>query len=138
MFFISTNPIGTNTGNIRIHNTPTTTNVFCEILSGYGQSYCSAYTVPKNSAVYLDRITGSLRGSASGSLDGFFWYRDSINGGYRLRFPFELQYGSLYFDDVDYLIRVPGGVDFVPRLLFASTQNLQAKISYRVVKIEKP
>lgn len=135
-YFISNSPTTTNVGDITIRNTVTTTNVFCVISATYGQSYCSAYTVPAGSDAYLDRITGSLRGSTNGSLDGFFWYRDSTSGGFRLRFPFELQYGSLYFDDIDYLIRIPAGVDFIPRILIASTNNLQAKISYRITKIK--
>lgn len=137
MFFIASSPTATNVGDITLQNTPTTANVFCVIPAGLGQSYCSAYTVPANCEVFIDRITGSVRGSATGSLDGYFYYRDSINGGYRLRFPFELQFGTLYFDDVDYLIRVPAGVDFVPRIVLASANNLQAKISYRIVKAEK-
>jgi hypothetical protein len=133
-YFIASSATATNVGDITVRNTVTTTNVFCVIPANYGQSYCSAYTVPAGSAVYLDRITGSLRGATSGSLDGAFWYRDSTSGGFRLRFPFELQYGSLYFDDIDYLIRIPAGVDFIPRILAASANNLQAKISYRIIK----
>lgn len=133
-YFIASSATATNVGDITLRNTVTTTNVFCVIPTGYGQSYCPAYTVPANSAVYIDRITGSLRGSTSGSLDGAFYYRDSTSGGYRLRFPFELQYGSLYFDDIDYLIRIPAGVDFIPRVTASSTNNLQAKISYRIIK----
>jgi hypothetical protein len=136
-YFISSSPTATNVNTITIQNTPTTANVFCVIPTGYGQTYCSAYTVPASSAVYIDRITGSLRGSTSGSLDGAFWYRDSVNGGFRLRFPFELQYGGLYFDDIDYLIRIPAGVDFIPRVTAASTNSLQAKISYRIVKVKE-
>lgn len=135
-YFISNSPTTTNVGTITVRNNPTTTNVFCVIPIGYGQTYCSAYTVPANSAVYIDRITGSLRGSTSGSLDGVFYYRDSVSGGHRLRFPFELQYGSLYFDDIDYLIRIPSGVDFIPRITASSTNNLQAKISYRIIKVK--
>ncbi len=135
-YFISNSATTTNVGDITIRNTVTTTNVFCVIPANYGQSYCAAYTVPAGSSVYLDRITGSLRGSTSGSLDGFFWYRDSTSGGFRLRFPFELQYGSLYFDDMDYLVKIPAGVDFIPRIVTASVNNLQAKISYRITKIK--
>lgn len=135
MYFISNNPLTTNVDVIRLRNTVTTSNIFCEIPAGVGQSYCSAYTVPKNSSIYIDRITGTVRGSNTGSMDGFFYYRDSINGGYRLRFPFELQFGALYFDDVDYTIKVPQGVDLVPRITFSSANNLVPKISYRIVKV---
>lgn len=135
MYFIASSPTATNVGTITMQNTPTTTNIFCVIPIGYGQSYCSAYTVPAGSSVYIDRITGSLRGSTSGSMDGAFYYRDSTSGGFRLRFPFELQYGSLYFDDMDYLVRIPAGVDMIPRITTSSTANLQAKISYRIVKV---
>ena len=135
MYFIASSATATNVGTITMRNTVTTTNVFVVIPIGYGQSYCSAYTVPAGSAVYIDRVTGSLRGSTSGSLDGGFYYRDSTSGGYRLRFPFELQYGSLYFDDMDYLVRIPAGVDIIPRITTASANNLQAKISYRILKV---
>lgn len=135
-FFINTTATrgtASNVGDITIRNTPTTTNVFCVIPAGYGQTFCSAYSVPAGSAVFIDRITGSVRGSTSGSMDGFFWYR-GFNESPRLRFPFELQFGTLYFDDVDYLIRIPEKTDFCPRIIAASANNLQAKISYRIIK----
>lgn len=134
-YFVSSSPTGFNAGNMTIRNNPTTTNVFCIIPTGYSQSYCSAYTVPYGSSIYIDRITGSLRGSTTGSLDGFFWYRP-YGESPRYRFPFELQYGSLYFDDVDYLVKIPERTDICPRILTASVDNLQAKINYRVVKIK--
>lgn len=134
-YFVSSSPTGFNAGDITIRNNPTTTNVFCIIPTGYSQSYCSAYTVPYGSSIYIDRITGSLRGSTTGSLDGFFWYRP-YGESPRYRFPFELQYGSLYFDDVDYLVKIPERTDICPRILTASVDNLQAKINYRIVKIK--
>lgn len=135
-YFVSSSRTATNVGDITIQNTPTTANVFCVIPTGYGQTFCSAYTVPSGTDAYLDRVTGSVRGSTSGTLNGAFYYREST-GGYRFRFPFELQFGSLYFDDVDYLIRIPAGTDIVPRILDASTNNLSAKISYRIVKVKR-
>lgn len=134
-YFVSSSPTGFNAGDITIRNNPTTTNVFCIIPTGYSQSYCSAYTVPYGSSIYIDRITGSLRGSTTGSLDGFFWYRP-YGESPRYRFPFELQYGSLYFDDVDYLVKIPERTDICPRILAASVNNLSAKINYRIVKIK--
>lgn len=53
-----------------------------------------------------------------------------------MRFPFELQYGTLYFDDVDYLVKIPERVDMVPRVTAASTNGLSAKVSYRFVKVK--
>lgn len=134
-YFVASSATVFNVGDITIRNTPTTTNVFCIIPTGYSQSYCSAYTVPYGSSVYIDRITGSLRGSTSGSLDGVFWYRPYSESP-RLRLPFELQYGSLYFDDVDYLVKIPERTDICPRIITASVNNLQAKINYRIVKIK--
>ena len=135
-YFVATSQTATNVNTITIRNTVTTTNVFCVIPTGYGQSFCAAYTVPANSSVYLDRITGTVRGSTSGTLDGSFYYREAT-GGFRLRFPFELQFGSLYFDDVDYLIKIPQKTDIIPRIISASTNNLQAKISYRLIKVKE-
>lgn len=134
-YFVSSNPAVFNVGTITIQNTPTVANIFTVIPTGYSQSYCAAYTVPYGSSVYLDRINGSVRGSVSGSLDGFFWYRP-YGESPRLRFPFELQFGSLYFDDIDYLVKIPQQVDIVPRILTASVNNLSAKVSYRIVKIK--
>lgn len=132
-YFVSASPTAFNAGNITIRHTTTTTNIFCVIEAGFGQSFCSAYTVPFGSSIYLDRITGNLRGSTTGSLDGYFWYR-SLGESPRLRFPFELQYGGLYFDDVDYLVKIPQQVDIVPRITVSSANNLSAKISYRFLK----
>jgi hypothetical protein len=133
-YFVSTNPTSFNVGNITIRHTTTTANVFCVIEAGFGQSFCAAYTVPFGSAIYLDRISGGLRGTNSGSLDGYFWYR-AFGESPRLRFPFELQYGGLYFDDVDYLIKIPQQVDIIPRIVASSANNLTAKLSYRFIKV---
>lgn len=124
-----------NAGAITVRHTATPANVFCVIDAGYGQSFCSAYTVPYGSSIYLDRITGNLRGSTSGSIEGYFWYREP-NQSPRLRFPFELQFGQLYFDDVDYLVKIPALTDFIPRVTIASVNNLSAKISYRFIKVK--
>lgn len=134
-YFVSSSATAFNAGTITIRNTITTTNIFVVIDAGYSQSFCSAYTVPYGSSIYIDRMTGNMRGSASGSLDGFFWYR-AYSESPRLRFPFELQFGSLYFDDVDYLIKIPERVDFVPRIINSSANNLAAKISYRIIKVK--
>jgi hypothetical protein len=124
-----------NSGNITIRHTATPANIFCIILATYGQSYCAAYTVPYGSSVYIDRLNGNMRGTSTGSLDGFIWYRP-YGGSPYLRFPFELQYGTLYFDDVDYLIRIPERVDFIPRIVTSSANNLVAKYSYRILKVK--
>jgi hypothetical protein len=133
-YFVSTNPTAFNAGNITIRNITTTTNIFCVIEAGYSQTFCSAYTVPYRSSVYIDRFNGNMRGSATGSMDGFIWYR-SYGESPRYRFPFELQFGTLYFDDVDYLIKIPQQVDFIPRIVNSSANNLTAKFSYRILKV---
>jgi hypothetical protein len=134
-YFVSTNVAVFNVGAITIRNTPTTANVFCVIDIGFSQSYCAAYTVPYGSSIYIDRFSGNVKGSTSGSLDGFIWYRP-FGESPRLRFPFELQFGTLYFDDVDYLVKVPERVDFIPRIITSSANNLSAKFSYRIIKIK--
>lgn len=135
-YFVASSSTAFNVGDITIRNNPTNANVFCVIPAGYSQSYCAAYTVPAGSAIYIDRFTGNLRGSATGSLDGVFWYRP-YNESPRLRFPFELQYGTLYFDDVDYLIKIPARTDFIPRILVSSANNMVAKFSYRLIKVKE-
>lgn len=132
-YFVASTTTVFNVGDITIRHTATPTTVFCVIGAGVSQSYCAAYTVPYNSAVYLDRISGTLRGSSTGSLDGFFWYRP-YGESPRLRFPFELQFGTLYFDDVDYLIKIPARTDIIPRIVTSSANNLYAKVSYRFIK----
>ena len=136
-YFVNTgNSANLNAGNITVRQSGNNnTTVFCVIPTGYSQSYCAAYTVPYGSSVYLDRINGNLRGSTSGSLDGVFYYKP-YGESPRYRFPFELQYGTLYFDDIDYLIRIPERVDIIPRILTASANNLVAKVSYRLLKVK--
>ena len=134
-YFVSSSATAFNAGAITIRNTTTTTNVFCVIDAGYSQTYCAAYTVPFGSNVYIDRFTGNMRGSSTGSLDGFIWYRGYLESP-RLRFPFELQFGTLYFDDVDYLIRLPERTDIIPRIVTSSANNLTAKFSYRILKVK--
>ncbi len=134
-YFVSSSTTAFNAGDITVQGTGGT-NVFAVIGAGYSQSYCAAYTVPYQSSIYLDRISGNMRGSATGSLDGFFWYRPNGESP-RLRFPFELQYGGIYFDDIDYLVKIPALTDIVPRITTSSTANLQAKISYRFIKVKE-
>jgi hypothetical protein len=122
-----------NVGAISIRQTATPANVFCVIPAGLSQSACAAYTVPKGSQVFIDRITGGLRGATSGSMDCYFYFKPYLKSP-RLRFSFELQFGTLYFDDSDYTIRIPELVDIVPRVTFSSTNNLVARVSYRIVK----
>jgi hypothetical protein len=135
-YFVSSTPTVFNVGLITLRHTATPANIFWSISIGYSQTYCSAYTVPYKSSIYLDRISGSLRGSSTGSLDGFFYYKPYSESP-RLRFPFELQYGTLYFDDIDYLVKIPERVDIMPRILTASANNLVAKISYRFIKVKE-
>lgn len=135
MYFVSSSATSFNAGKMTIRHTATPANIFCTIEAGRSQSFCAAYTVPYESSVYIDRWQGALRGGASGSSDGFIWYRDS-GGSPRYRFPFELQFGSLYFDDVDYLIKIPSRTDFIPRILSNSTNNLVCKFSYRLIKVK--
>lgn len=134
-YFVSSSATAFNVGLITIRNTTTTTNIFCEILAGYSQSYCAAYTVPYGSSIYLDRLQGTLRGNTNATLDGFIWYR-AYGESPRLRFPFTLQFGSLYFDDVDYLVRIPQQTDLVPRITSASTNNLLCQFTYRLIKVK--
>lgn len=134
-YFIASNGTSFNVGNIQLHHRTTTANVFWNIVAGQSQTYCNAYTTPKNAAAYLDRITGNLRGSSSGSIDGYFYYKP-LNESPRLRFPFELQFGSLYFDDIDYLIRIPQQTDIMPRIVNSSANNLVGKLSYRFILVK--
>jgi hypothetical protein len=131
-YFVSSNPADFNAGLITIRHTATPSNIFVTIDAGISQSYCSAYTVPYGSSVYIDRISGTLRGSSTGSADGYFYYRQ-YGESPRLRFPFVLQFGSLYFDDVDYLVRIPERTDIMP-ITASSANNLSAQISYRLLK----
>lgn len=133
-YFVSSSPTALNAGNITIRHTATPANVFCVIEAGYSQTFCAAYTVPYGSKIYIDRISGNMRGSTTGSLDGVFWYR-GYGESPRYRFPFELQYGVVYFDDVDYLIMIPERTDIIPRIITSSANNLSAKLSYRLVKV---
>lgn len=126
---------GFNVGAITLRHTATPANIFWTIDAGYGQTQCAAYTVPYNSTLLIDRFNGNMRGANSGSLDGFIWWRE-YGASPRLRFAFELQYGSFYFDDVDYLTRIPALTDFVPRIVTCSANNLSAKFTMRFIKIK--
>jgi hypothetical protein len=133
-YFVSSNTAVFNVGLITIRNTPTTANIFVQIPVGYSQSYTSAYTVPAGNAVYIDRMSGSLHGTATATQNGFFWYRP-YGESPRLRFPFVLQQSSLYFDDVDYLIRIPALTDIIPRIVTCTANNVSSQFSYRLIKV---
>jgi len=133
-YFVKDSDTLLNAGNITVQAVGGA-NVFCLIPAGYSQSFCAAYTVPFGSSIHLDRITGNLRGSTSGTMDCVFWVRP-FGESPRYRFPFELQFGTLYFDDVDYLIRIPARTDLIPRVLVSSANNMVAKVSYRLIKVK--
>jgi hypothetical protein len=135
-YFVSSTPTVFNVSLITLRHTATPANIFWSISIGYSQTFCSAYTVPYKSAIYLDRISGSMRGSSTGSLDGFFYFKP-YGESPRYRFPFELQYGTIYFDEIDYLVKIPERVDLIPRILTSSANNLSAKISYRFIKVKE-
>lgn len=135
MYFVSSSPTVFNVGKMTIRHVATPANIFVTIEVGRSQSYCAAYTVPYLSSAYIDRWQGAMRGGTSGSSDGFVYYR-AYGESPRLRFPYELQFGSLYFDDVDYLIKIPSRTDFIPRILNNSANNLIAKFSYRLIKVK--
>ena len=135
-FTSNTTSSAANVGAITVRHTATPANVFCVIDAGSGQTFCAAYTVPYGSKIYLDRIQGNLRGSTSGSIEGYLWYR-KLGNSPLLRFPFELQFGQLYFDDIDYLVEIPEQVDIIPRFVSASVNNLSAKVSYRFIKVKE-
>lgn len=135
-YFVGASATAFNAGNITIQNTPTVANIFVVIPAGFSQSYTSAYTVPYGSSIYIDRITSVVRGATSASLDGFFWYRP-YGESPRLRFPFEVQFGQLYFDDVDYLVRIPERTDMIPRITASTSASAsEIEVSYRFLKIK--
>ena len=134
-YFVSSSATAFNVGLITIRNTVTTANVFVQIPIGHSQSFTSAYTVPYGSAVYLDRVSGNVQGGATATQGGFFWYRP-YGESPRLRFPFTFQQGSFYFDDVDYLVRIPERVDIIPRITSCTANNVSSQISYRIIKVK--
>lgn len=133
MYFIKNSTTAFNAGLMTIRHAATPANIFCTILAGYSQSYNAAYSVPTGSSIFIDRITANMKTSTAGFLDGYFWYRGNAESP-RYRFPFEILSGSLYFDDIDYLIKIPEKTDIMPCILTSSANNLSAKISYRFIK----
>ena len=124
-----------NTSIISIGQAVTTANIFATISANQGQSFCAAYTVPKGHTAYIDRVTGNIRGGTSASADMYFWWRRNGQSPL-LRIPFTLNFGSSYFDDVDYLVEVPELTDIIPRCTFSSTNNVNIHVSYRLVKVK--
>lgn len=135
MFFVASTRNTTNAGLITMQRTATPATTFCVISVGIGQSYCSAYTIPPTQESYLDRITGVIRGGTSASADGYFYFADYTTG-YRLRYPFTVNFGGIYFDDSDFMDSIGGGVDIIPRII-ASTNNTEVGISYRVMQVKE-
>jgi hypothetical protein len=123
-----------NAGDITVRNTPTTTNIFCIIPANYGQSYCSAYTVPYGATAFLDRITANVRGATSATADLFLWWR-SNGASPRLRLPMTVTTGASFFDDIDYLFPVPALTDIIIRCTNVSANNTNLQSTYRLVTV---
>lgn len=134
MYFVGSNG-AINTSLITIRQATTTANVFAGIGIGMGQAFCAAYTVPKGHTAYIDRVQGSIRGGTSSSTDMFFWWRRNGQSPL-LRFPFTLNFGSFYFDDVDYLIEIPELTDIMPRCVLSTANNISVHVSYRIIKVK--
>ena len=125
-----------NVNTISLRHKITTANVFCVIATGYGQTFNAAYTVPFGSTAYVDRITGTIKGSATGSADAFLYYRPYGQSPY-LRQAITLNFGSLYFDDIDYLFAIPARTDFIPRVITSSTNSQGVQLSYRILEYKQ-
>jgi len=135
MFF--TNASTTNVDNISMRLTASPSSIFGVILATHGQTFNSAYTVPQGHSVFFDRITGSIRGGNVGAYaDCFFYYKEQGKSPI-LRLPFTLNFGSIYFDDVDYLIKFPAGTDFIPHIETVGNNNTSIHISYRILKVKE-
>lgn len=125
-----------NVSAITMRHTATPANVFWTIPTGnIGQTECAAYTVPYNSTMYFDRNTGNCRGNASGSIDGAIYWKE-YGKSPRLRFNFELQFGGIYFDDIDYLVPIPARTDLIPRIIAVSNNNMVGKYTMRFIKVK--
>lgn len=135
-YFVSSSATAFNAGNITLRNTVTTANIFWVISAGVSQTQCAAYTVPYNSDIYLDRFSGNLRGGSTATLDGYLWYR-AVNESPRYRFPFILQFGTLWFDDIDFLIKIPSQTDIMPRIINSSANAIVGQFTYRFVKVKQ-
>jgi hypothetical protein len=131
MYFVASTKVF-NVGQMTIRHTATPGNIFCVILAGLSQSFCAAYTTPASAYAYIDRITTNLRSNTAGQCDGYFYY-DPLSESPRYRFPHEYNSNQLYFDDIDYLVRIPPQTDIMPRITFSSANNLVCKVSYRIV-----
>ena len=136
MYFEASTTTVFNVGKMTIRHTATPANIFVTIEIGLSQSYCSAYTVPYNSDAYIDRWQASIRGGSSGTSNGYAFVK-LHNKSPRLEYPFEAQFGALFFDDVDYLLKLPSRTDIVPRIVNNSNNNLVVKVSYRLIKVKK-
>ena len=53
-----------------------------------------------------------------------------------LRLPFTLNFGSFYFDDVDYLVEIPELTDIMPRCVLCTVNNVSVHVSYRILKVK--
>jgi hypothetical protein len=122
-----------NAGVISLYHTATPSNIFCTIQVGQSQTFCAAYTVPYQSTAVIDWKAATVRGSTSGSIDTFLWWRPFGKSPY-LRFSASVSFGARYFDPVDYLVVIPGRTDIMPRCTFASANNLNIQYEYRLLE----
>ena len=65
----------------------------------------------------------------------YFWWRRNGQSPL-LRLPFTLNFGSFYFDDVDYLVEIPELTDIMPRCVLCTANNVSVHVSYRILKVK--
>ena len=124
-----------NVGTITIRHRVTTANVFCVMPIGRSQTNAAAYTIPYGSTGYLRRLFCRVIGTASGTVDGALWVRESGSSP-RLRRPFSAA-TSDRFEEYPYGgLVLPALSDIMVRISSVSANNMDVIAGYDLVIVK--
>ena len=127
---------GFNIGTIQVKHSVTTANIFLEIPPGRSQSNMGGFTIPTGSTGYLINEFANVKdGGTSVDIDMSFWIRTS-GGSPRLRRPISVSSTWLLQGVVRAPVRLFGGSDIIPRVTFASANNLTVNAGYDILLVE--
>jgi hypothetical protein len=126
---------GVNAGSITIRQATTTSNIFALMQIGVNGTNESAYTVPAGYSAIVQNLHGSIRGSATASVDVNFYIR-AFGEVFRARRPDAIQFGVCHLKPIKYGLLLAEKTDIIVRCTAASANNLDVVAGYDLLLIK--
>ena len=130
----SGSPTASNLGAITVRHKVTTTNIFCVIVIGNGQSMLTSFTIPYGSVGYIKRLFCRVIGNVTVSINGSLWYRESGTSP-RLRRPFTATNATSFEEHPYGGLAAPALTDINMRITTVSSNNCDIVAGYDLLLV---